>query len=126
MTCRQRAAELRAREDRHYNCCQSVLVPFGEENGLDHEELCRLTVHFGGGMRRGAVCGAVTGGLMALGLSGTGEETALEFQRRFEERAGGMDCSELLRLAEERGEERKHACDALVDLAVGLVEELIR
>lgn len=35
------------------------------------------------------VCGAATGGLMALGLLGADEETAVEFQRRFPGTGGG-------------------------------------
>ena len=70
MTKLERARELRADTARHYNCCQSVVLPFAEELGLDEEAVLKLAEHFGSGMRRGSVCGAVTGGLMALGLMG--------------------------------------------------------
>ena len=70
MTKLERARELRADTTRHYNCCQSVVLPFAEELGLDEEAVLKLAEHFGSGMRRGSVCGAVTGGLMALGLIG--------------------------------------------------------
>ena len=50
--------------------------------------------------------------------------TAVEFQRRFREQAGAMDCADLLRAAKERGEEKKPHCDRMVALAVGLVEAL--
>ena len=69
MTKLERARELRADTTRHYNCCQSVVLPFAEELGLDEEAVLKLAEHFGSGMRRGSVCGAVTGGLMALGLT---------------------------------------------------------
>ena len=69
MTKLERARELRADTARHYNCCQSVVLPFAEELGLDEEAVLKLAEHFGSGMRRGSVCGAVTGGLMALGLT---------------------------------------------------------
>ena len=65
MTKLERARELRADTARHYNCCQSVVLPFAEELGLDEEAVLKLAEHFGSGMRRGSVCGAVTGGLMA-------------------------------------------------------------
>lgn len=75
-------------------------------------------------MRRGSVCGAATGGLMALGLLGADEETAVEFQRRFRARAGAMDCRDLLEAAQKQGEEKKPHCDRVVALAVALVDEL--
>lgn len=58
----KRAQALRDVKERHYNCCQAALLPFAEEQGLDHEDICRLAAQFGAGMRRGSVCGAATGG----------------------------------------------------------------
>jgi len=120
----KRAQALRDVKERHYNCCQAALLPFAEEQGLDHEDICRLAAQFGAGMRRGSVCGAATGGLMALGLLGADEETAVEFQRRFRARAGAMDCRDLLEAAQKQGEEKKPHCDRVVALAVALVDEL--
>ncbi len=52
-----------------YNCAQSVLFAFGPDLGLDGETSLKLATGFGAGMgRRGEVCGAVTGGILALGL----------------------------------------------------------
>lgn len=119
-----RARELRNRKDRHYNCCQATFLPFAEEKGMDHETAFRLAEHFGGGMRRKAACGAVTGGLMALGLLGKeGEDIALAFQERFCQKAGALNCGELVAAAVARGEEKKTSCDRLVELAAELVEE---
>ncbi len=126
MTHRVRASELHHCEERHYNCCQATLIPFAEELGLDHETFYRLAAQFGSGMRRGSVCGAATGGLMALGLLGADAHTAVEFQRRFKERAGAMDCAELLKAAKEHGEAKDVHCDRMVDIAVELVEELTK
>ena len=120
----KRAQALRDVKERHYNCCQAALLPFAEEQGLDHEDICRLAAQFGAGMRRGSVCGAATGSLMALGLLGADEETAVEFQRRFRARAGAMDCRDLLEAAQKQGEEKKPHCDRVVALAVALVDEL--
>ena len=124
MDLRERANELHHCEERHYNCCQAALLPFAEELGLDHETFYRLAAQFGSGMRRGSVCGAATGGLMALGLLGADAHTAAEFQRKFKDRAGAMDCADLLKAAKENGEEKKPHCDRMVDIAVELVEEL--
>ena len=68
----ERARELRAIVTPHYNCAQSVLLPFAETFGMSEDEVMRIAVHFGRGMKMGSVCGAVTGGLMALGLAGLG------------------------------------------------------
>lgn len=124
MNHRERAHELHHRLDRHYNCAQATLIPFVEELGLDHETCYALAAQFGSGMRRGAVCGAVTGGLMALGLLGADDQAARTFQKRFQERAGAMDCVDLLRAAAESGEAKKPHCDRMVQIAVELVEEL--
>ncbi len=125
MTKLERAQALRGDAQRHYNCCQSVLLPFAEELGMDAETAAGIAEHFGSGMRRGSVCGAVTGGLMALGLAGkSGEQTAQAFQEAFQTQAGALDCAELLKLAAERGEEKKPFCDKMVELAVELAGEM--
>ena len=127
MTKLERARELRADTARHYNCCQSVVLPFAEELGLDEEAVLNLTEHFGSGMRRGSVCGAVTGGLMALGLMGkNSSQDAQAFQRAFREWVQHLECAELLKCAKERGEEKKEHCDRLVFFAVELVEEMLK
>ena len=51
-----------------YNCAQAVLGVFCEESGLDVETAFKLTSGFGGGIRCGEVCGAVSGAIMAIGL----------------------------------------------------------
>lgn len=116
---------LRARTDIHFNCCQSVLVPFAEACGLSKEEAYRLGTHFGAGMKHGATCGAVTGALMVLGMAGKGNDAAAELMRRFREQNQALDCATLLRLAAERGEDRKCHCDRMVYEAVDLLEELL-
>ena len=50
------------------HCSQSVLAAFAEECGITEEHALKLGSCFGSGMRKGEVCGAVTGALMVLGL----------------------------------------------------------
>ena len=83
MTRMEETEALRARTDVHYNCCQSVLVPFADLCGLDKETAFKLGANFGSGMRHGSTCGAVTGALMVLGLAGKGSGEATELMRRF-------------------------------------------
>ena len=116
---------LRARKDIHFNCCQSILVPFCRECGLTQEQAYQLGAHFGAGMKHGATCGAVTGALMVLGLSGQGNAAASELMARFKDQNQALDCATLLRLATERGEERKPHCDRMVYEAEALLEELL-
>jgi len=54
----------------HYNCSQSVFSAFAEQLGMDQETALKLASPFGGGVaRRGEICGAVSGALLALGLA---------------------------------------------------------
>jgi C_GCAxxG_C_C family probable redox protein len=59
-----------------YNCAQSILHAFGPDLGLDSETALKVATGLGGGIGgRGEVCGAVTGGILALGLKyGRGEK----------------------------------------------------
>lgn len=110
----------------HYNCCQAVLIPFAGACGLDEESAFRLGANFGAGMRHGATCGAVTGGLMALGLLGKGEEESRRFLQVFREKMGCLTCAELLRRDIDGGVPRKTGCDGNVRHAVALVEEIVK
>jgi C_GCAxxG_C_C family probable redox protein len=51
-----------------FNCSQAVLSVFAEDFGLEREMALRVAGGFGGGMRMGEVCGAVTGAFMVIGL----------------------------------------------------------
>ena len=121
----EETAALRADTQVHYNCCQSVLVPFCEECGLSREQAYTLGAHFGSGMKHGSTCGAVTGALMVLGLSGADGQASAELLRRFKENNQVLDCANLLRLAKDRGEERKPHCDRMVFEAVEILEGLL-
>ena len=95
-----------ARFRQGYNCAQSVLVAFAPQLDLDESQALKLASPFGGVVaRRGQICGAVTGALMALGLAeGTdtpaGKEDAYrlgqEFLQRFESRHATILCRELI------------------------------
>lgn len=54
--------------ENQFNCSQSVFTPFAEELGLSKEMALRISSGFGGGLRNGEVCGAISGAIMALGL----------------------------------------------------------
>lgn len=51
-----------------FNCAQSVLLACNEYTGLDDNTALAISAGFGGGLRSGEVCGAISGAVMALGL----------------------------------------------------------
>ena len=124
----EKAKELRAIASPHYNCAQSVLLPFAPDFGISVEQAYRMGAHFGGGMKMGSVCGVITGGLMALGAAGL-EEPAIanRFVRMIRENHDGMiECKDLLRANAQLGKEKKPHCDAMVYEAVEAVETILR
>ncbi len=123
-----KATALRAQITPHINCAQAVVVPFAEAAGIPDETAMRFAGGFGGGMRRASVCGAITGGIMALGLFGLDDPAILaEYHRILRERHNDMlDCADLLRVNAAAGREKKPHCDALVLECVDLVEEILR
>ncbi|MBO4212367.1 MAG: C_GCAxxG_C_C family protein [Oscillospiraceae bacterium] len=120
-----RAKELRAIVTPHYNCGQSVVLPFAAEAGLSEEQALGICANFGGGLKRASACGAITGGLVVLGLFGI--DNPSEYYRILRNSHEGLlDCAELLRKNESLGREKKPHCDALVFECVSLVEKLLR
>ena len=92
-----------------YNCAQAVLFVSSDDFGLDRTTAVKLASGFGAGMgRKGEVCGALTGGIIALGARyGRGEHddrTATEqayaktrdLIDRFQSTHGTVLCRELL------------------------------
>lgn len=112
------------------NCCQSVLLAMNEAGRLSNEAGMRLGVCFGGGMGRGDACGAVTGGLMALGLRYGPDTTADEAEKKrakalssaflqaFQERFSSIQCRELLKANGRR------ICDTVIAGAVEIIESI--
>lgn len=121
----ERAKELRAIVTPHYNCGQSVVVPFAEDAGLTEEQAMGICANFGGGLKRASACGAITGGLVVLGLFGI-DNPAEYYQALRENHEGMLDCADLLKRNKELGREKKPHCDALVFECVSLVEKLLR
>lgn len=123
-----KAEQLRAIKEPHYNCAQAVLIPFAEEIGMSEEAANRVAANFGAGMKMAATCGSIAGGLMVLGLFGIDDpKTIGEYYRRLkEEHEGHLNCADLLRINKEAGKEKKPHCDAMVYECVNLVEDLLR
>jgi C_GCAxxG_C_C family probable redox protein len=83
------------------NCAQAVLCAFAGELGLGKGMALKLASGFGAGMgRRQEVCGAVTGGIMAIGLRHGPARVA---DREAKERVYGLTRQLLARFAGEFG-----------------------
>jgi C_GCAxxG_C_C family probable redox protein len=91
-----------------FSCSQAVFSAFAPGFAVEDQTALRIASAFGGGVaRRGEVCGAVTGALMALGLArGHADNTEAskagtyelvdEFLRRFEATHGSVVCRTLI------------------------------
>lgn len=114
MTRKEHSKALRADTQVHYNCAQSVLIPFARDMGLSEEQANALTLNFGGGMGCGGTCGAITGAFVAMGGLGLPQEKRVQLLREFRQANGDINCAQLLKGAMERGEEKKCHCDRMV------------
>ena len=94
-----------------FNCAEAVLLSIAEYFDIECPEIPKIATPFGGGIARGgSICGAVTGGLMALGLKfgrTTASDTnsrdksyrkAAEFLNFFEKKYGTILCYILIGL----------------------------
>ena len=120
-----KAKELREIITPHYNCGQSVILPFAEDMGLSEEQAMGIAANFGGGLKRASACGAITGGLVVLGMFGIDDPSGY-YKALRENHEGMLDCADLLRKNKELGGERKPHCDALVFECVTLVEKILK
>ncbi len=133
--------------ENNFNCAQSVFTAFALEEGIPEELALKIATQFGGGCRKGEVCGAVSGALMVLGLKhghchfnapeekahayGIGEE----FMDRFITKNGTVVCRELLGydLTKQEDKEKirelnlfKTTCPKMVQSATEIVEEMLK
>lgn len=129
-----------------FRCSQAVLAAFAEELGLTEEQALKLGGCFGSGMRKGEVCGACTGALMALGLK-YGQYKAGDMESRlkadsvterfldeFKEENGSYICNELLNCDISTKQGRSYAienrlftefCPKMVRSAAKIAEKLL-
>ena len=130
-----------------FNCSQAVFSAFASEMGIQVETAMKIACAFGGGMRLGNTCGAVTGALMAIGLkygkSKADENEARDktyaltkqVQDRFCKAKGSVMCRDLLGydLSTPEGYEKAKEnqaflkiCPVLVKDAVAILEEILK
>ena len=122
-----------------YMCSQAALAVFCEEFGLSREQAFKISISFGSGMRKGEVCGACTGAIMALGLKygenkSKSDEMCVKFLDSFKKENGSYICRDLLDCDIRTEEGIKYAidnnlfkeiCPKMVESAAKIAQELI-
>ncbi len=131
-----------------YNCAQAVFVSFCDLLSFHKDTALKTACGFGAGMgRKEEVCGAVSGGIMVLGLKfGRGEEQDAAFteqtyqktrqlMERFVEKQGSYICRNLLNGCELTTPEgqtefkindlKNKVCKQCVGSVVEILEDLI-
>ncbi len=103
------------------NCAQSVLASVGKYTGLDRKTALSVAAGFGGGVRSGEICGAISGAVMAIGLieqdkrkvAALARDCVESFRRQF----GCVRCAEL--------KQNRVSCDALIEYGAQYIEDLM-
>ena len=118
------------------NCAQSVVGAYAEQYNLDKDTLYQMATAFGGGMgHSNGVCGAISGGLMVLGLKQYDKETTYAKTRHlmdeFIKRNGTRDCEKLIGvdLMTEEGKKKfkldgtkKKVCEKCIADVIDIIE----
>ena len=130
----------------NFNCSQGVFTTFATEMGMDEKLALKLATNFGGGARKGELCGAVAGALMVLGLrdghcdsddleaKAKAYKEATEFMDRFIKKNGSVVCRQLLGYDLSKPEDKliideknlfKTICPRMIESAVEILDEMI-
>ncbi len=144
MTHKERAERLIRQQ---YHCTQAILGAFADNIGLDLKTALKISTCFGGGMRKGEVCGCLTGAAMVLGMAYgyydaqdkeqevLGIRKTEELVQRFSERTEGkLACREILGYDLSRPEEiaviheknlMGRICPGVLNACIEILEELL-
>ncbi len=130
----------------NFNCSQGVFATYAIEHGIDEKLALQIATNFGGGARKGEMCGAVSGALMVLGLfyghsESDDRETKAkayamteEYMNRFIKENGSVVCRELLGYDLSKSDEREKImeknlfrtlCPEIIRSAVDILDELL-
>lgn len=130
----------------NFNCSQGVFTTYATEMGIDEKLALKLATNFGGGERKGLLCGAVAGALMVIGLrcghcesedvEGKAKAYGVseEFMNRYIEENGSVLCRELLGYDITKAEDVemikqqnlfRTLCPKMIESAVEILDEMI-
>ena len=103
-------------------CAQSVLSACGKYTGLDQNTALSVAAGFGGGVRSGEICGAISGAVMAIGLIEQDKRRVAVLAKQcvdsFREKFGCVRCMEL--------KQNRVSCDALIEYGAKYIEDLMK
>ena len=104
------------------NCAQSVLAACGKYTALDQNTALNVAAGFGGGVRSGEICGAISGAVMAIGLIEPDKRKVAAMTKQcvdsFRQEFGCVRCLEL--------KQNRVSCDALIEYGAKYIEELMK
>lgn len=104
------------------NCTQAVLQ---STTGIDDPKMMKMAEAFGGGIGDSkCLCGAVSGGVMALGLSGR-KKKAGKLVELFKQKYGLTCCSALSRPYKWNSREHLSNCRKITEETTAMVEKLL-
>ena len=123
----EKAKKLRNETPMASNCAQAVLRSYADEIGLNEEQAFCIACNFGGGMKCGGVCGAITAGLMVLGAKGVVDPAKIGAYRRMiaENHDGKINCADLLKANAEKGGNKKNHCDQMIYESIEAIDHLM-
>ena len=104
------------------NCTQAVLQA---TTGRKDKDIMKMAKAFGGGISdRKCLCGAITGGLMALGLNGKSKKSG-ELIDRFRIDQGATCCVALSRGLKWKSKEHLNNCRRITEETAKTVSEML-
>lgn len=123
-----------------YNCSQAIFAAYGQDFGIPSDQAFKIASGFGGGMRIGGTCGAVTGAFMVLGLAFAQDkdkpyDKIIEFAENFCKRNKSTDCQTLIGcdIRTEEGMNKatneglfRSICSQLVKDSAEILEEMLK
>ena len=140
MTKRERVEIAMNSHKKGNNCGQSVLLAYRDLTGLTEAQCLALATGFGGGMRCGSICGALSGAIMVLGTQYPATDAESKKRsvaltkgmvERYRQQFGYINCRELLAEKDIHGtpiaEELMHGnhCGVMICSAVELLNDYL-
>ena len=93
---------------------------------MTEQQAAAIGCNFGGGMKCGGTCGAITSALMVLGAKGIDSPAVItEFRKRIAANHDGLtDSVDLLRNNARKGGVKKEHCDNMIKESIELIDEI--
>lgn len=122
------------------NCGQSVLLAYRDITGMTESQCMGVATGFGGGMRCGSICGALSGSIVVLGTQYPATDAESKKRsvsitkgmvERYRDQFGYINCRELLAQKDIHGtpiaEEMMHGnhCGLMICSAVELLHDYL-